>query len=221
MSQVTRSFAVAVAAGGAVGLLVLPAPAQAADCQQWGFDKFFELHQSNGYDVFFNSDGTTAQGTATSVDSKGGQSTGTLADGITGRKVDFRIFWDGTTGRYTANVADDGSVSGGVTVDLNNPNSHATWTTSSRLKCMDAPAAPAAPPPGAIHRVTVNADVDVYDTPGGNGKIVGKLEGYKDDDGATDHVQFFGCQPDNWCQVGFGAAPGGKGWVWGDFLDNK
>jgi hypothetical protein len=73
MSQVpvmyrTRLFAVAAAAVGAVGLLALPAPAQAANCQQWGFDKFFELRQANGYDVFFNSDGPQARGAATSVD---------------------------------------------------------------------------------------------------------------------------------------------------------
>jgi hypothetical protein len=53
---------------------------------------------------------------------------------------------------------------------------------------------------------TVNADVDLYDAPGGIGTVIGVLV-------VDSTVGFLGCQDDNWCEVE-------SGWVWGDFLDH-
>jgi hypothetical protein len=73
-------------------------------------------------------------------------------------------------------------------------------------------AAPAAPPQGNSREVT--GDVDVYDVPGGVGNIIGMLEG-----GNGQRVQLgSGCKGDNWCNIVWQAGPGGKAWVWGDFL---
>jgi hypothetical protein len=70
--------------------------------------------------------------------------------------------------------------------------------------------APAPAPPAAIasqyKTATVTGDVDIYDVPGGEGKVIGMLEG-----GEGQHVQAK-CRDDSWCEVS------GKGWVWGDFL---
>ncbi len=60
----------------------------------------------------------------------------------------------------------------------------------------------------------VTADVDVYDVPGGVGTVIGMLEG-----GDGQQVQLgSGCKDDNWCNIVWSAGPGGKAWVWGDFL---
>ncbi len=60
----------------------------------------------------------------------------------------------------------------------------------------------------------VTADVDVYDVPGGVGSVIGMLEG-----GEGQKVQLgSGCKDDNWCNIVWPGGPGGKAWVWGDFL---
>jgi hypothetical protein len=52
--------------------------------------------------------------------------------------------------------------------------------------------------------VKVVADVDLYDKPGGNGKVIGIVR-----QGTSTLSR--SCRKDNWCPVG-------GGWVWGDFL---
>lgn len=57
----------------------------------------------------------------------------------------------------------------------------------------------------ATQTATVTGDVDVYDAPGGAGKVIGMLR-------KGMQVPFGSCRQDRWCQVT------GVGWVWGDFL---
>jgi len=69
-------------------------------------------------------------------------------------------------------------------------------------------------PAGGSNSREVTADVDVYDVPGGVGTIIGVLDG-----GEGQRVQLgSGCKADNWCNVVWPGGPGGKAWVWGDFL---
>ena len=69
-------------------------------------------------------------------------------------------------------------------------------------------------PGGGSNSKEVTGDVDVYDVPGGVGKVIGMLEG-----GEGQKVQLgSGCKGDNWCNIVWSGGPGGKAWVWGDFL---
>lgn len=77
------------------------------------------------------------------------------------------------------------------------------------------PAAPIPPPPalgpggvgpGGARLVMVNADVDLYDVPGGVGRVIGILRRGED-------VPLAGCRDDKWCEIA------ARGWVWGEFLD--
>ncbi|MGH6804749.1 MAG: SH3 domain-containing protein, partial [Methyloceanibacter sp.] len=56
--------------------------------------------------------------------------------------------------------------------------------------------------------VTVLLDVEVYDQPGGNGKVIGELKA-----GAQGVSLVEPCRADHWCHVR-GNFPTGKGWVW-------
>ena len=72
---------------------------------------------------------------------------------------------------------------------------------------MVPPAAPAAPP-----IATVISDVDIYDSPGGNGNKIGILRSGR-------QVPLVGsCKPNDWCDVVIPELPGGSGWVWDQFL---
>jgi hypothetical protein len=69
-------------------------------------------------------------------------------------------------------------------------------------------------PPSQSNSREVTGDVDVYDVPGGVGSVIGMLEG-----GEGQTVQLgSGCKDDNWCNIVWPGGPGGKAWVWGDFL---
>lgn len=56
--------------------------------------------------------------------------------------------------------------------------------------------------------ITVDLDVEVYDEPGGNGKVIGELKA-----GAQNVYLGEPCRPDNWCNI-TGNVPTGNGWVW-------
>lgn len=62
------------------------------------------------------------------------------------------------------------------------------------------------PAPPAQQVATVNADVDLYDAPGGNGNVIGVLR-----QGTQVTLAEPGCTPNAWCHVN-------EGYVWGEFL---
>lgn len=64
----------------------------------------------------------------------------------------------------------------------------------------------AATQPGGQQR-NVALTVDVYNTAGGGGRVVGQLQV-----GAA--VTILTCRGDDWCQVTGATVPGGTGWVW-------
>jgi hypothetical protein len=142
----------------AAGFLVSPTPAQASPkfplapaCNQFGFAGSFSLRQDNGYGVGFSARGTTVAGPAGADGDSGDKLVGRVTGGIKGRQIDFTIRWNGgASGHYTGDIADDGSVLRGVTIDQSNANSE-FWTANYPLRCMDAPPAPPVvppPPPG-------------------------------------------------------------------------
>jgi hypothetical protein len=218
MSQVTivnksQVFAAATAIS-AVGLLVVPAPAQAEPmfplapaCSQYKFIGDFALNQSNGYRVEFPSQGPAASGRATATGGNGSQMFGNVSGGIQGRTVDFTIRWDGggAVGHYTGYIGDDDFVHGGLSVDEKTPSSRANWDSTVPFGCADAP-------PAAKTATVVGEDVDVYNAknePDGAGQVVGVLP-------VGTQVQLAGsCAPSSWCRVTGTNVPGGNGWVWG------
>ena len=234
MSQVTivnksQVFAAATAIS-AVGLLVVPVPAQAEPtfplapaCSQYKFIGDFALNQSNGYRVEFPSQGPAASGRATATGGDGSQMFGNVSGGIQGRNVDFTIRWDGggAQGHYTGFIGDDDFVHGGSTVDEKTPSSKASWDSTVPFGCADAPPpaqAPAQKPPEqpatpAAKTATVAGEaVDVYNAknePDGAGQVIGMLT-------VGTQVQLVGsCAPSSWCQIAGPNVPGGNGWVWG------
>jgi hypothetical protein len=66
---------------------------------------------------------------------------------------------------------------------------------------------PPPPPPPPVKQVKVKEPVDVYDVPGGGGKVIGALA-----DETT--VGLLGCQQDHWCHVTGQNVPNGIGWVY-------
>ncbi len=70
---------------------------------------------------------------------------------------------------------------------------------------------PPVPPPPTTN-ATVNADVDLYDVPGGDGNVVGVLR-----EGQQLHL--LERRADHWCHVSGTAVAGhDTGWAWGDFI---
>jgi hypothetical protein len=133
-------------------------------------------------------------------------------------------------------VQENGFVSG-TTYDKANPENAASWKSDRPANCVAAkrvkklvprakvninsgspkklgdPLGPAespstATPPG-MNKAIVTGDVDVYDTPGGEGMVIGMLSRGAEVSAA--------CRDDQWCAVR-GDVPNGKGWVWGEFL---
>jgi hypothetical protein len=204
---------IAAAAISAVGVLALPAPAQAAPmiplapaCNQYGFNGSFGLAQTNNYQMWFNSTGTTAQGRALSLPVNGNQASrdsGDITGGVEGRNLNLSVRWDnGSNGIYSGTVGDDG-IARGTGYDQTHPESRTSWESTKPLDCIVPATAPADTPPPPPQTATVTEDVDVYDAPGGEGNVIDMLRS-----GQT--VQLKGsCSPGDWCEVV------GWGWVWG------
>lgn len=58
--------------------------------------------------------------------------------------------------------------------------------------------------PPAQTTTAIISDVDLYDVPGGAGKVIGVLR-------KGQHFPLVGCRADDWCQLS-------NGWVWGSFI---
>jgi hypothetical protein len=162
LAFVNRSqlFAVATAIS-AVGLLVIPAPAQASPmlplplapaCNNYAFTGGFSLRRDDGWQDFFSATGRGAgTGRAVTVkDDNISKEKGTVAGGgIQGRNVDFVINWDNTgAAHYTGVVGDDALVHKGVVIFRSNAYSAYWDSINGPLGCADAPP-PAPPPPPA------------------------------------------------------------------------
>lgn len=73
-------------------------------------------------------------------------------------------------------------------------------------------------PPAGTRQARVNADVDVYDVPGGNGNVIGTLD-FDETGQFLRSVNLYSCKADNWCEIVYTTGTNRRGWVWGDFLD--
>jgi len=157
----TRTVLAAATTALSASLLMLPAPAQAEACTQYGFIGDMAIRQSNGYRLEFTSMGPAATGRATATGANGAMMTGNISGSIAGRNVDFTIRWDGGAGQghYTGKVGNDDFVHGGTTVDESNPTSRASWESTVPFGCLAPPAAPApiptptGPPPEFTQQV--------------------------------------------------------------------
>ena len=95
----------------------------------------------------------------------------------------------------------------GYEVDVSNTNP---------LAANPAPAAQT--PPGQLpnpHRAEVLADVDLYDVPGGGGKVIDMLEK------GSRVFPRTPCPADDWCELTTSPPGQSVGWVWGSFLKNE
>lgn len=187
------SFAAVPAAGAAPGA-----------CKQWAFTGPTNVKLSTGPTVSFDAVGKSFAGVpATDNRADRGTMEG-VATPIATMTLLYRseTFPDDPTMHFMGVIGDDGIARGEFQAKLTG-----SWEITTPLTCMTA-----AEQAGNSREVT--GDVDVYDTPGGTGAVIGMLEG-----GEGQRVDLgSGCRDDNWCNIAFGAGPGGTAWVWGDFL---
>lgn len=155
---VSRVLAVATAIC-AVGFLTVPTPVHAgpmlplAPACQYGFIGDlgeFKFAQSNGAHVTLLTDGPyDAVGVARATRTGGSgdeEMAGIVKGGLSGNQLDFVITWNnGPIGKYNGTVDDAGFVHG-TTFDVVDPESRATWDSTTRLGCVTPPAAPAPVP---------------------------------------------------------------------------
>jgi len=122
LTIVNRSqlFAAATAIS-AVGLLVIPVPAQAKPmlplapaCSQYGFTGGFSIRDSAGWQTFMSSTGPATVGgrSATVFSDNVTKYTGNVSGGIQGRKIDITFRQDNSAReiRFTGTVGADGTV---------------------------------------------------------------------------------------------------------------
>ncbi len=140
--------------------VALPAPADAANCSQYGFNGVFSIRGDNGWTVDINSTATTAAGSHAAVRfDDGGTVNGNVSrGGIQGNVVDFAIQWTDKPNNiwnFHGTVSDDGLVHDGGESLASVPTDYSGeiasgWHSTTPLKCMDAPppppSAPSAPP---------------------------------------------------------------------------
>lgn len=238
----TCAAAAAVVGALGISLITLPVlPVANAACDDWVLGPAnLILHQDNGIEVdVYGWSGKSITALPSGAPpyaqywSNGVKTKGSVSGHINGNVVEINANWSdgpgaGLSNYYSATIADDGTVFGTTT---NSQNAQNGFTSETKAKCNTAPAkpadagAPAAnnppannPPPPAG---TVNANVDIYDVPGGDGKVIGQVD-------KGDAVTFNGSCPMNnpanpedptngWCKV-TDTTKNLTGAVWGDFI---
>jgi hypothetical protein len=181
------------------------------------------LNLSNGETATFSTFGGTMIGTGTDkLAAKRGEYDGTSNGSLSGSTLNIQVRWVArffTAGSdfpadvdstFTGTVGPDGMARGSA---VDNTGFRVDWTSRDKFTCVDASAPQPKPqpepvqvlPPGQPSAV-VNADVDLYDAPGGDGNVIGILR-----EGEKVYLDR-PCPPADWCQIS------GRGWAWGDFL---
>ena len=135
--RLSKLGAIAIVAGGFV---VIPVTYQAnaeTTCTVTG--QYFNLHQSNGYDLVISANGATLGPTGLARANPEMATYGDVSGGIKGRLVDFTITWSDNKGQahFTGAVGDDGVASGnstGPSIPVNLWNA-GPWTSNEPLNC--------------------------------------------------------------------------------------
>jgi hypothetical protein len=214
-------------ATSAIGIVILPvptAPVANAACEDWiAGPTAYGFTQNNGFvGDLFGWSGKSLTATPGGrpayawIFPQGGgpKSEGAATGNINGRAINFTINWQtgpqaGKVGNYTGTIDDNGIASG---------TAHGIpWRAHDALKCGAAPANPGAPSKTAFVTTPETTpeggegynSVDVYDTPGGGGKVIGTVA---KDKGVQVNAD---CQPETWCLIRGAAVPKGQGWIWG------
>jgi hypothetical protein len=135
-----RLLGAAAIAMFAAGILAMPMASQASaetTCTVTG--QYFNLHQSNGYDLVISANGASLGPSGLARANPEMATYGNVTGGIKGRLVDFTITWSDNKGQahFTGAVGDDGTATGNSTgpsvpVNLWNPG---PWTSNEPLSC--------------------------------------------------------------------------------------
>jgi hypothetical protein len=163
MASNTRAFLIlsgqCFAATTLMGFLVVPPPAHAAPCSQWGFNGQTTFQQSDGWQLRFTSTGSSAQGPAQALDGHfpdtGQPKHGNITGGVVnGQGIDISVHWDnGTVSKYSGEVDAKGGVTGNIYVPAQDPSvtgKDVASYTASGLKCITFAAPPAPPGPQVV-----------------------------------------------------------------------
>jgi hypothetical protein len=249
ISKRKKLAAVTAAALSSIGLIIVAPPAQA--CQMVGpackdpmpdgsncsFNGVQVIVADDGTantpaekDLVLPTNGTLIAGDAALTNPQVGQSKGTASGAISGTQIQFIVNWTSgplntQSSRYNGKVYGDHSAGG--TAD---PNVGIQWYTkfNDRIQCtVPPPVVTTTQPPAqatAAAGRTVTGDVDLYDKPGGDGKVIGRLN-----NGDAVSVNGAACPMNNpnnaqdatngWCLVtDTTLKPNRTGAVWGDFI---
>ena len=176
----------AATAASAVGFFMIPAsfiPLAHAACDDWTLGPAnLILHQDNGIEVDvygWSGKAITALPSGKPAYaqywSNNTKTTGSATGHLNGKVVEMNLTWGdgpgaGGSNYYYATIADDGTVFGTTTNNLNVSNG---FNSETKAKCNTAPAKPAdagaannlPPDKPALPAGTVNATVDIYDSP--------------------------------------------------------
>jgi hypothetical protein len=129
-SFLNRSQLLAAAtAVAAAGLFTAAAPAQAADCAQWGFPGATTMQLSSGEFITFNSGGSNAGGAAQWNKPNGTSDSGTISGNINSSGAVALTFHDNDGDKYnfSGQAGPDGTASG--------TSGGPTWTITTPLTC--------------------------------------------------------------------------------------
>jgi hypothetical protein len=166
--------ATAITTSGTLAV-ALPTPADAAQCNQFGFNGAFSIRGDNGWTVDINSTGTSAAGSHAAVRfDDGGAVNGSVSrGGIQGNVIDFAIQWTdkpNNVWNFHGTVSDDGLVHdggeslGSIPADYSGEIASG-WHSTTPLKCMDAPPPPSAPPPSSQQEAPPSSPPDPQPAP--------------------------------------------------------
>lgn len=146
---------VAAAAMSVAGMsFIAPAPAKAAECNQWGFPNGGNGFTNNlGQSLLFQAAGkSVSQVPASWTGPNGTKGSGYLNGAVNGRGLNFTWkgdggppnFKGGATITFTGTVNNDGSAGGTISYSDGGPGS---FTSKQPMTCQDAPAAAPGPAP--------------------------------------------------------------------------
>jgi hypothetical protein len=205
-----------------------------AQCAQWSLAGQWQLRQTNGITVIMTLNQDAAgqvSGAATYSTPRQGGLMGPFGARVNGRAsgrvrgdvFSFVVDWSGSArGEYQGKVAPDGTIRGS-TYDLSMPSSMAGWYELGGKRAICAVAKQAPPPPqasaspnpgptkqlGRRQWATAINDVDVYEGPSGQTKVLGIMRA-----GTRSRVS---TRQQQWYRL-IATAPGLTGWVSADHL---
>jgi hypothetical protein len=103
-------------------------------CQHWDVDGTWSIDQSNGFSITFILKHQQDELTGTADNGSGPVP---LVGTMRGNQLALTVSWaSGGAGRYIGTMSPSGQLTNGLTQNLSNLSSTATWSTTAQFKCL-------------------------------------------------------------------------------------